>query len=59
MAHARRKFDEALKALPKDSDAKHSKAAKELSYCNRLFAVEHRADAKCLSYDEREGLSLG
>lgn len=59
MTHARRKFDEALKALPKDSDAKHSKATKKLSYCNHLFAVEHRADEKCLSYDERKSLSLG
>jgi transposase len=39
-AHARRKFDEALKALP---DSKRSVAvpAKEgLEFCNRLFAIE-------------------
>lgn len=39
-AHARRKFDEALKALP---DSAHSApvAAKEgLDFCNRLFAIE-------------------
>ncbi|MGN0681039.1 MAG: IS66 family transposase [Candidatus Fimisoma sp.] len=58
MAHARRKFDEALKALPKDADAKHSKAAKGLSYCNQLFAVEHSADEKHLSYDERKAFRL-
>lgn len=39
-AHARRKFDEALKALP-DSKRSTSVAAGEgLEFCNRLFAVE-------------------
>lgn len=39
-AHARRKFDEALKALP-DSRRSAAVAAKEgLEFCNRLFAIE-------------------
>jgi len=39
-AHARRKFDEALKALP-DSKRSSAVAAKEgLEFCNRLFAIE-------------------
>ncbi len=40
LAHARRKFDEALKALP-DSKRLAAVAAREgLEFCNRLFAVE-------------------
>lgn len=58
MAHARRKFDEALKALPKEADAKNSKAAKGLSYCNQLFAAEHDADEKHLDYDSRKAFRL-
>lgn len=58
MAHARRKFDESLKSLPKDADAKHLKEAKELSYCNQLFAVYHSADENHLSYDERKAFRL-
>lgn len=39
-AHARRKFDEALKALPKDQ-CNASVAAKEgLDFCNQLFTIE-------------------
>lgn len=39
-AHARRKFDEALKALP-DGKRSAAVAAKEgLEFCNRLFAIE-------------------
>lgn len=41
-AHARRKFDEALKALP-DKKRSASVAAKEgLEFCNRLFAIERK-----------------
>lgn len=50
-AHARRKFDEALKALP---DSKRSAAvmAKEgLEFCNRLFAIER--DLKDATAEER------
>lgn len=41
-AHARRKFDEALKALP-DKKRSASVTAKEgLEFCNRLFAIERK-----------------
>ncbi len=38
-AHARRKFDEAMKALPK-KEAKGSTAAQGLAYCSLLFEIE-------------------
>lgn len=38
-AHARRKFDEALKSLPKGK-AKGSSAAQGLAYCTLLFEIE-------------------
>ena len=38
-AHARRKFDEALKSLPKGK-AKGSSASQGLAYCNLLFEIE-------------------
>lgn len=38
-AHARRKFDEAVKALPKNK-SKESSAAQGLAYCTRLFEIE-------------------
>ncbi len=38
-AHARRKFDEAVKSLPKGK-AKNSSAAQGLAYCNLLFKME-------------------
>lgn len=38
-AHARRKFDEAMKSLPKGK-AKGSSAAQGLAYCNLLFEIE-------------------
>ena len=37
--HARRKFDEAMKSLPKGK-AKGSSAAQGLAYCNLLFKLE-------------------
>lgn len=40
-AHARRKFDEAVKALPK-SQQKKSSAGTGLMYCNRLFEIEDK-----------------
>jgi transposase len=39
-AHARRKFDEALKALPKSANKAHVIAREGLEYCNTLFAIE-------------------
>ena len=38
-AHARRKFDEAMKSLPKGK-AKSSSAAQGLAYCSLLFKIE-------------------
>ena len=38
-AHARRKFDEAMKSLPKGK-AKNSSAAQGLAYCSHLFKIE-------------------
>ncbi len=40
-AHARRKFDEALKALPAGQRASPSEARTGLDFCNRLYAIEH------------------
>lgn len=39
-AHARRKFDEALKALPDSQKGKMVKAREGLNFCNQLYAVE-------------------
>ncbi len=58
MAHARRKFDEALKALPKDADRKRAKAAIGFSYCNRLFDIETEMEGKHLSYEERKSYRI-
>jgi transposase len=45
-AHARRKFDEALKVLPADKRASPSVAMEGLTFCNRLFDIERElADA--------------
>ena len=49
-AHARRKFDEALKVMA-EKDRPGSKAERGLQYCNALFAVEH--DIQDLSDQER------
>jgi transposase len=53
-AHARRKFDEALKILPLDK-RKSPVAAKEgLAFCNKLFAIER--DLKDVTCGERHRL---
>lgn len=39
-AHARRKFDEALKMLPKDKRISPNASFEGLSFCNKLFAIE-------------------
>jgi len=41
-AHARRKFMEALKALPPEHKDKPVAASVGLEYCNRLFAIERQ-----------------
>lgn len=50
LAHARRKFDEAVKSLPK-AKAKTGSAAQGLRYCNLLFEAEQGLAG--LSYNER------
>jgi transposase len=39
-AHARRKFDEALKAMPKNQNDAPSAAQEGQDFCNQLFAIE-------------------
>lgn len=39
-AHARRKFDEALKAMPAEGSTLAAPAMEGLNYCNKLFAIE-------------------
>ncbi len=41
-AHARRKFDEAIKALPRDLRSKPGAAREGLDFINRLFVIEQR-----------------
>ena len=53
-AHARRKFDEAVKSLPKGK-AKGSSASQGLAYCNLLFEIEQGLAEKTAEerYNER------
>lgn len=53
-AHARRKFDEAVKSLPKGK-AKGSSASQGLAYCNLLFEIEQGLADKTIKerYNER------
>jgi hypothetical protein len=41
LAHARRKWDEALKSLPKEAKNKSCAAQVGLDFCNKLYHVEH------------------
>jgi transposase/FtsZ-binding cell division protein ZapB len=50
--HLRRKFDEALKALPKNERA-GSPANVGIDYCNRLFKLEREYDEEGINLDER------
>jgi transposase len=50
-AHARRKFDEALKILPPDSRSADVAARQGLEFCNQLFAIER--DLEDATPDER------
>ena len=54
LAHARRKYEEARKAMPRDADPKTALSVQGLEYCNRLFAIERQADEKGLSFEERK-----
>jgi len=51
--HARRKFADALKSLPKDAQD-DSRAAIGLRYCDALFKLERTYDKENLTYDERK-----
>jgi len=50
-AHARRKFDEALRALPPDQKQADVPARQGLEFCNRLYAIER--SLKDVSPEER------
>lgn len=52
LAHIRRKFDEALKILPKDADKSECLAFKGFNYCQKLYAVEK--EIKDLPLDQRQ-----
>jgi len=41
-AHARRKYDEALKTAPEARTNPHSVAAQGLDWCNQLFSIERK-----------------
>lgn len=51
-AHARRKFDEALKAIP-EKDQEGSSAARSKRYCDQLFAIERQL-AGCTTNERHE-----
>ena len=55
-SHARRYFDEALKALPKGADQSRLTATEGLEYCNQLFAIERECVNK--SPEERFEIRL-
>jgi transposase len=55
-AHARRKFDEALKALPDPKRSTSVAAGEGLDFCNRLFAIER--DLKDATPEERTLIRL-
>lgn len=45
-AHARRKFTDALKSMPKDSSSAATSAQEGLNFCNRLFDIERNLEEK-------------
>jgi transposase len=50
-AHARRKYDEALKAAPPEARGAQTASGQGLSYCNTLFAIER--ELKDVAPEER------
>ena len=54
-AHARRKFDEAVKSLPKGK-VKGSSASQGLTYCNLLFGIEQEIAAMTVEERQKERL---
>jgi transposase len=55
-AHARRKFDEALKVLPASADKTGTAAHQGLQFCNQLFAMER--ELKDTTPEERHTIRL-
>jgi hypothetical protein len=55
-AHARRKFTDALKALPESASTSAVKAKEGLGFCNQLFAIER--ELKTVSPEERYTIRL-
>ena len=55
-AHARRKFDEALKALPSEQRAKPTASKEGLDFCNKLFEIERDINDLCI--EERYQIRL-
>jgi transposase len=55
-AHARRKFDEALKVLPASKDKTETAAHQGLQFCNQLFAIER--ELKDATPEERYTIRL-
>ncbi|WP_248928694.1 IS66 family transposase [Paenibacillus hamazuiensis] len=53
-AHARRKYDEALKASPEKKGQSNTAAGQGLTYCNALFAIER--DLKDATPEERHAV---
>ncbi|MGL4521590.1 MAG: IS66 family transposase, partial [Bacilli bacterium] len=51
-AHARRKFDEAQKASPKESKGKITAATEGLDFCNKLYIIERKL--KICTFEERK-----
>jgi len=51
LAHARRKYTDALKALPKDADVSSTKAKQAIKFISKVYDLE--TDYKDLSNDER------
>lgn len=56
LAHARRKWDEALKSLPKEVKDKPCAAKEGLDFCNRLYRLEH--ELKDVTPEERYKVRL-
>jgi len=52
LAHARRKFDEAVKGMPKTEKGSQTAAQEGLAYCNKLFHIEHELKELNVPYDE-------
>jgi transposase len=55
-AHARRKYDEALKAIPAGQAKTETAAQQGLAFCNQLFAIER--DLKDASPEERYAVRM-